>query len=63
MTCPYCDSPNNVVKDTQHDESNIYRLRHCNDCNKKFGTVESYENLMFVRDKINMIRNLAKKGD
>jgi len=63
MRCPYCDSDNHRVKDTQHDKSYIYRLRHCKDCNKTFGTIESYDNLIFVRDMINKIRNLSKKGD
>ena len=63
MICPFCDSDNNRVKDTQHDENHIYRLRHCDDCNKTFGTIESYDSLSFVKNKISMIRNLAKKGD
>lgn len=63
MRCPYCNSDSHSVKDTQHDENYIYRIRQCKDCNKRFGTIESYDDFIFVRDKINMIRNLSKKGD
>ena len=63
MRCPYCDSDSHRVKDTQHDKNYIYRLRQCSECNKRFGTIESYNNLIYVRDMINMIRNLSKKGE
>ena len=42
MKCPYCDSDDTRVIDTAHETSGpgIRRRRECNQCNKRFSTVE-----------------------
>ena len=42
MTCPYCSSTNIYVSDTSQGlDGNVYRRRHCRDCNARFRTIES----------------------
>jgi transcriptional repressor NrdR len=42
MKCPYCDSDDTRVIDTAHETTGpgIRRRRECNQCNKRFSTVE-----------------------
>ncbi len=42
MKCPYCDSDDTRVIDTAHETSGpgIRRRRECNQCSKRFSTVE-----------------------
>lgn len=42
MKCPYCESDNTRVIDTAHETTGpgIRRRRECNDCGKRFSTLE-----------------------
>ena len=42
MKCPYCESDNTSVIDTAHEATGpgIRRRRECNDCGKRFSTLE-----------------------
>lgn len=45
MFCPYCNSPETVVKDSRPYGNTIRRRRQCTICNKRFSTHEIYETI------------------
>lgn len=45
MICPYCNSPDTVVKDSRPNANSIRRRRECLICNKRFNTYEVYETI------------------
>lgn len=42
LACPFCGSYKSKVRDTQSTAAGIERRRRCEDCRKRFRTIETH---------------------